>query len=421
MIIVCFHRGEIHSDDVASRLRVLARQGPPVDFRYLKNLSAALPLPNATKLTLSHSLSLVILDAVAGHHLFHLLADNALPLAWHLMINPSQNVSFLRALRRSIVFTTSPSQRHQVGKCKACVGIAEMFSPRVHYAHVDDDNVQCYCGGYFSSSVFLPFHAEMFKNVERSQSMRWLQSVLAARYGLPEYTGRGDNLVAPAQCLYETHSDPPSNLSSSVPKQESGNGLATAGGQDAHPLPPVRTFFRMNGKPRLLLIQRKRRSIGPIMEIFEAAENMGFDVVFTFFDSLPLRSQFCLARFADVLLSIHGMAMTWGFAMDGTTMASRGCRTVIELRHFVRPFPLIMQFSRHIASSANLSHVEIEATGCRFGPTVRSPAKERTRLLGHSFPIGLKGFHDQVAFYNVSEVKQAMQAAFVRAKSCPTT
>jgi hypothetical protein len=175
----------------------------------------------------------------------------------------------------------------------------------------------------------------------------------------------------------------------------------------------------MDGRPRLLIVQRRTRSIGPIASIVKAAEVLGFDVAFMYFDGLRLVQQLRLARLADVFLSIHGMALTWAFSMDGSAPESRGCRTLIELRHFVRPFPTKLRFYKHIASSTNLSYDEVAATGCRFGRSVVKPEKEYRSLFRASHVFGLKGFHDQAAFFNLSEVRLALAAAFKRAQGCP--
>jgi hypothetical protein len=113
------------------------------------------------------------------------------------------------------------------------------------------------------------------------------------------------------------------------------------------------------------------------------------------------------------------MALTWAFSMDGSAPESRGCRTLIELRHFVRPFPTKLRFYKHIASSTNLSYDEVAATGCRFGRSVVKPEKEYRSLFRASHVFGLKGFHDQAAFFNLSEVRLALAAAFKRAQGCP--
>ena len=413
--LVCFHRGEIYSDEEESRRKVFVRRGAPVITLDLKDLTASLPLSKATKVSISRSVALTMLDVQAGYHLFHLLADNVLPLAWHLFGNPSDNVTFMSKLRRSVVFTTTSSQRHQIGKCMACVELGEVFAPRVHYAHVDDDNIQCFCGGYFNGVVYLPYHEEMYTNMERSRALRWLQTVLAAHFDLPAYTGK-----SLASTNFSVATELSISATAKAPPSPSLAAVASSTSDSTSLLPPIRTHFRMNGQPRLLLVQRKRRSIGPILEIYQRAVTIGFDVAFTFFEGLPMRKQFRLARFADVFVSIHGMALTWAFAMDGSTPASRGCRTMIELRHYVRPFPLKLQFYKHIASSANLSYIEVPATTCKFGKSVRHPEKEYNRMFLASFVIGLKGFHDQVAAYNLTLVGVEMVAAFQRAKKCPS-
>jgi hypothetical protein len=416
--LVCFHRGELYSDESSpSRRHVHVRRGAPVIAIDMKDLTSSLTLSKATKVTLSRSLALTMVDIQAGYHLFHLLADNVLPLVWHLYGDPSPHVTFLEKLRRSVVFTTQASQRHQIGKCTACVELVEVFSPRVHYAHVDDDNIQCFCGGYFSGVVYLPYFEDMYQNRERSRATRWLQTALARHFGLPAYSGKSISALSALPqsvnatlvrlaAVADSAAGFPSSVIASPADEEQTN-------------PPSKAGFTMNGAPRLLLVQRKKRSIGPIMSIFAAAQEIGYDVAFTFFEGLPMMKQFGLSRFTDVFLSIHGMALTWAFAMDGSTLASRGCRTLIELRHYVRPFPLKLQFYKHIASSANLSYVEIPASGCKFGKSVRNPEKEKGRMFHASFVIGLKGFHDQVAFYNVSLIKQALAAAYARAKTCP--
>lgn len=266
-------------------------------------------------------------------------------------------------------------------------------------------------------------------------ALRWLQETLAERFQMPPYSGQvvtgrgsmpasafsgGGNATVKCAVVAGTAAPSPSVLPAPAPtRQQSRQHAAAPSPGGGNNDPPISTNFSMNGAPKLLLVQRRTRSIGPMKEIFAAAQKIGYDVAFTYFEGLPMMSQYTLARHADVFLSIHGMALTWAFAMDGgITPETQGCRTVIELRHYVRPFPLKLQFAKHIASSANLSYVEIPATTCKFGRSVRNPKREYSRLFLASFVIGLKGFHDQVAYYNVTQVTEALQQAYNRSKAC---
>jgi len=254
----------------------------------------------------------------------------------------------------------------------------------VTFARVDDDNIQCFRGAYFAGVTFLPYHAEMHRNRERSLAYRWIQDGIVKALGLPEYDGR----------RLADRASPPPSLS-------------------------AQNSYRGGGAPRLLIAQRRKRTIANVSWIAETGRHLGFNVLLTYFEGMPFAAQYALVRYADVFLSIHGMALQWAFAMDGTTPASRGCRTVIELRHFVKPFPLRLQFYRIVTSSANLSYVEIPAKSAVMGESVERPAQELRRLMRERVPFELKGFHDQTASYENELVSNALAEAYKKALSCP--
>ena len=167
--------------------------------------------------------------------------------------------------------------------------------------------------------------------------------------------------------------------------------------------------------PRLLMVNRRKRSIGNPEAIAALAREVGFAVTVTDFDILTPREQYHAARGTDVFLSIHGMSLTYAVFMESAEAWS-GCRTMIEMMHWVNPSYFF--YYEDLAAIANVSRIRILPNDVAFGPSVVNKKKERALLKRNVFWWGLKGFDDQTAFYDLGQVKEALEKAMRSFSSC---
>jgi hypothetical protein len=199
----------------------------------------------------------------------------------------------------------------------------------------------------------------------------------------------------------------------------------------------TRLGFWMNGTeamPRLLLVKRNRRRIGNVDRIEALARELGFNVAAVYFESMTPGEQFHLSRYADVLVGIHGMALTFVANMDGdltgrqkkaegTLEATpprrpgrRLCKTLVELMHWVNPARF--WYYQEMAPLSNVYLDRVLPADVQFGPSVVNKVRERRVLLKNTFWWGLKGFDDQTAFHDARAIERALRDAMIRWKSC---
>jgi hypothetical protein len=184
----------------------------------------------------------------------------------------------------------------------------------------------------------------------------------------------------------------------------------------------TRLGFWANGTgsmPRLLLVNRNRRRIGNIDRIEAIATEIGFNVATVYFENMAPDVQFHLSRYADVLVAIHGMALTFVANMDGDLGYRKpsSCKTLVELMHWVNPTKF--WYYQEMAPLSNVQLRRILPVDVSFGPSVVSKSKEKRNLLKNTFWWGLKGFDDQVAFHDVTAVERVLRDAMRRWKECP--
>ncbi|CUG86130.1 membrane-associated protein, putative [Bodo saltans] len=166
--------------------------------------------------------------------------------------------------------------------------------------------------------------------------------------------------------------------------------------------------------PRLLMILRvKNRHFAMVSNISHLANSLGYCVTTVAFETLSSADQFGAARYADVMLGMHGAAMTYLYMMD----PMNHCRSVIELLPWAAWSKV-----RHNCEFGDLCNItvdQIEANGVHFGPSVRQ-RKVQKRLLrqAHKNIHELPGFNDQTAFHPLSKIRDALLAAKRRWMSC---
>ncbi|KAH9597213.1 Glycosyltransferase 61 [Trypanosoma melophagium] len=179
-------------------------------------------------------------------------------------------------------------------------------------------------------------------------------------------------------------------------------------------------------RPRLLLVNRKRRRVHNPGELVAVAERLGFNVQVADMEEMSLEEQFHVARYADVMMGMHGMGLTHVLWMDGRHRSD--CRALIELMPFGCPQKLIHFYSA-FSAAVNIHYEHVEAIDMYMADAneginatqlekmrEREVAKRRLKLC--NFEWFHRRFSEQVALYNVSEVEERLVAALARLKTC---
>ncbi|CUG79195.1 transmembrane protein, putative [Bodo saltans] len=184
------------------------------------------------------------------------------------------------------------------------------------------------------------------------------------------------------------------------------------------------------GMPRLLLVNRNRRRIGNFDKIEVMAKEIGFNVATVYFENMAPDAQFHLSRYADVLVGIHGMALTFVANMDGefrgvsdhestgtASVATSSCKTLVELMHWINPTKFYIY--REMAQLSGVAFSRLLPTSVSFGSSVENPAKEKVLLQKRNYYWwSLKGFDDQTVVFHEGQVRDVLLEAYQRAKRC---
>jgi hypothetical protein len=174
------------------------------------------------------------------------------------------------------------------------------------------------------------------------------------------------------------------------------------------------------------MLRNLTRRIGNWRGIRDAAARVGFDVAVTTPERDTLQSQLVHARCADVMLSIHGNALTWMIMMEGDLplghpMRRRNassCHHVVELRHFGRPFKRRMNPYELMASSCGLGYTSVKAEGVEFDPQYANRARAlKKALLRNAIPPN-EAFVFQTALYEESTVRASLEGVYVKVMRC---
>ncbi|KAH9597201.1 Glycosyltransferase 61 [Trypanosoma melophagium] len=179
-------------------------------------------------------------------------------------------------------------------------------------------------------------------------------------------------------------------------------------------------------RPRLLLVNRKRRRVHNPGELVAVAERLGFNVQVADMEEMSLEEQFHVARYADVMMGMHGMGLTHVLWMDGRHRSD--CRALIELMPFGCPQKLIHFYSA-FSAAVNIHYEHVEAIDMYMADAngginatqlekMRGLERVKKRMISCEFRWRYKGFADQIALYNVSEVEERLVAALARLKTC---
>ena len=135
----------------------------------------------------------------------------------------------------------------------------------------------------------------------------------------------------------------------------------------------------------------------------------------------PFETQLFAARYADILVSIHGNGLTLGLLLDATPNMSH-CRVLFELGHFGRKIRRLHNVYEVLASDARLWYHHEPAVNVQLDPKVFPSQAERERerkyLLIRSFPQYSRGFHDRTALYDWSRVTRRLTRVKTRLMDC---
>ncbi len=360
------------------------------------NSTTAAPLPEVVL----HESTLIF--AAPLRSLFHSWFDVAVPAAW-LFLNYLNGSFFLGRNNGSlihevsVVFIKGLPQSHSavdegVRITTEFLSSGREFVRNQSQVEGDEQRVHCYCGGVLLGNGVLTSTGANQDPV-REAATRWAVSELL----------RFNNLL-------------PLGTPLPIPKSEYGRYGLFVGNRLGDSSTRLKSI--LESSPRMLiLLRRKTRLIGDVAHIIALAEDVGFNVEALYPEDLPTVVQLHTARYADILVGIHGMALTWLLAMDGFSRPN--CRRVIELRYYGRKLKGYHNVYHTMASNSQLGYESWTAVDAAFDPTkVFNPAAEKAQLRKKSFPHQLPGFMHQTAYYNLKEAKIRFQSHFESLQHC---
>lgn len=163
--------------------------------------------------------------------------------------------------------------------------------------------------------------------------------------------------------------------------------------------------------PRLLLLLRKdTRLLGNWNEVVAAATASGFNVAVIEPESMTAAQQAHAARYADVLVGVHGQGLTLLTLMDGISVPY--CRRVIELKYYGRLLRGIHNVYEVLAADHKLRYMFLQPHFVTFQydnlPQGAKKAKLVDRLMKRSFPHELPEFDHQTVYFD----KAVLDAVF---------
>lgn len=336
------------------------------------------------------AVGLMIFGRWASVNVFHFTADVLLSAAAFLVSNPSV-LSAPHApvfIHESLILNGFHLDQ---GFCHPCIqGAAALDSnTRLNYTLIvstrngsfrDASGAHCFC----AAALIAPTSQAIRRTHAKSSKMHlgiWLlRRQLAVRYDLTPYGTRATAEIVAGWRLWNDRAPP----------------TAVA-------------------KPRLLMLLRlKSRFFAHVSNISEMAREVGFRVHMVAFENLNVERQFAAARYADVILGMHGAALTYLYMMDPSTPF---CRTVIELLPWVAQTKVAHNLE--LGKLCNITVRQIEAVDVVFGRSVRKKKQTRQRLRsGDRNVYMMPGFSDQTAIHSLDAVRQELLWAHKRYASC---
>lgn len=263
-----------------------------------------------------------------------------------------------------------------------------------------DQDTHCYCSGVLHNMLDLltlqPHQSLAVGDPARRKATRYIKYDMNERYGfLP----------------YGTYPIPTSEYAPF--------GLWTS------PLPPIVSPTAEGAAaapPRLLLILRtSTRVLGDAEAIEQMAQRVGFHVHVMVAERFSIALQARAARYADVIMAVHGQALTWLVMMDGTRASH--CREVVELQFFGKPLQGFHNCYEVMAADSYLRYTRVAPTAVQFLNRCRGGngdcSEWRSLMLTTNFPQVHEAFHKQKVFFrHTDRLYRRLQAVYERVSTC---
>ncbi|CUE55164.1 membrane-associated protein, putative [Bodo saltans] len=291
-----------------------------------------------------------------------------------------------------------------------------MKSPRVlHRADFleSERTTHCYCNGAvlhdMIDSEFMSSVPQTERIVSgdplRRRSTRFIKESLNKRYGFVPY---GTYPIPPQEYLAHGlwgnhHNDTTDDGHNGKREKVPTTGITTTA----------------TATPRLLLLLRNRtRELGDADAVIAMARAAGFHVHVMVPDRETIALQARAARYADLMMGVHGQALTWSLMMDGTRASH--CREVVELTGFGRPLRGMQNVFEVLAADSYLRYtrtqpVDVDFVGATCGPC---PALRKI-LLTAKFPQTRRAFNWQRVWFGASrELPVILKRSFASLEHC---
>lgn len=267
-----------------------------------------------------------------------------------------------------------------------------------------DTQMHCFCTGVLHDMV----NAEFVTSVPQSrrialgdpmrrQSSEFVKAALNQRYGFVPYGTKPKDIPASELCSF-------------------GLWSSACGGTGA----------ALRNQPRLLLLLRSAtRVLGDATNITQMATSIGFLVHVMFPEQETLTLQARAARYSDVMVAVHGQALTWSLLMDASSPRAHHCREVVELMFFGKPLRGMQNVFEVIAADNYLRYQRIPPSAVEWlGDCSRDGCSGwRHVMLKAKYPQLRTAFNKQRVFFTTNEqassaLRAALEAVHTRVARC---
>lgn len=169
--------------------------------------------------------------------------------------------------------------------------------------------------------------------------------------------------------------------------------------------------------PRLLVIVRQQRRFGNRTTILEMAKRIGFEVQEITMEHHPPAVQAAAARYADVIMGVHGAAFTWLSMLSTVRRENQGCRTVIELLPKVSKS--LINFYVHQASVSAVTLIRVPLLRGVVDDSLEEikKSKDMQQILRSRNPLRFM-LWNMTHYYQMSDVEEALTRAMAKRQQC---
>ncbi|CUG86711.1 membrane-associated protein, putative [Bodo saltans] len=174
--------------------------------------------------------------------------------------------------------------------------------------------------------------------------------------------------------------------------------------------------------PRLLFfLRRKTRTLEGSAEILQMAISAGFNVLVMFTEDHSYAVQARAARYADVILAVHGQAMVWLMMLDGVKASH--CRFVIELQYFGVPLKGFNNVYEVMSADSCIRYYSIPAVAAKFfGKNCNEAnhfcANWGAAMLHTNSPTTHPAFHGQSVYPSHPRLVRVLRRVFEKVSEC---